>query len=103
MVLLTMVAAIPATIYFTKQTKGSIERDEAEQIIEAGLLSEKTKQDVLYNLGQPDFQVEVDNELRMQYEIKRKVHALSMDFMPAALCVIVNRNDDQVVEIWISD
>lgn len=100
---LMMGFAVLAYLVLSAKTIGSITQADAEQLVAAEGLLGKDEQAVIKQLGGADFRIEIDGEVRLQYEIQREVNKLGFDFFYNALCLIIDQGEDRVVDVYISD
>ena len=103
LIVIATVIAIPLIIVTTTKTVGSISYADAQEIVTSGVMSGKSENEVIQKLGNPDFRLDRDADVVLQYEIEREVHAFKIDYLPDQLCVIIDRADDQVIDVYVSD
>ena len=104
--LLTIIAiaiAIPAAILLTTKTNGSISYADATQIVTSGLLSGMNEAEVVKKLGEPDFRLELDEKIHLQFEIERETHVFKPDLFVENLCIEIDRTSDLVINVYVSD
>lgn len=103
LLIVAAIAAIPVVIMSTTKTAGSISSADAEQVINSGMLSTMSENEITQNLGKPDFRIELEDEVHLQYKIKRKTHAFKPAFMIESLCINIDRSTGQPLDVYISD
>ena len=103
LLIVAVIAAIPAVIMSTTKIVGSISSADAEQVMNSGVLSAMNENEIIQKLGKPDFRFELENEIHLQYLIKHETHALKPDFIIESLCINIDRSTGQPRDVYVSD